>query len=350
MSKGICLAFGLISAVAFWAISITINSTPTPSSFNGWVVALQEGRNPVSRINLSISPETPSGAGNKPRLRYSIAACGPVPFRGALLLGENAQLDDLQLATPPVPISGPEPTQLKESTEASQPLRMLDVSTGHSFVYPNVQIVRLALPAVDCAPTAGNGNETAFFGAATVITGIAGEAVEKYSHGPLGLWAGPQSTQAWPYIGTFPGVNPHSLGEFRFGQSAWSRPSASKFNVDVGSLAEKATVDFARPAPSSSTALSWSQPQPYAAIARVTDENSLGTWRTYLVLATISFAIGGSFLAALLLRPTDAVSLNSEREKEAWKSPAVSAKQARTSLGFLIVLILLARFTGRNRK
>ncbi len=354
MPRGICLAFGVIAAVAFWAISITIDSTPTPSSFDGWVVALQKGRNPVSRINLSISPEIPGGAGSNPRLRYSIAACGPAPFRGALLLGGNARLNDLQFAAPPTPISSPEPTQLEESTEASRTLRMLDVSTGRSFTYSNVQVVRLALPAVDCIPTAGNGSETAFFGAAAVITGIAGEAVEAHSHGPLGLWTGPQSTQSWPHIGMLPGVDPHSLGEFRFVQGlkrgAWSRPSASRFNVDVGSLAEKATVDFARPAPSSSTSLSWNQPEPYAAIARVTDENALGTWRTYLVLATIALAIGASFLAAPLLRPHGSDELSAEREKNVWESPPASAQRARGLLGSLIVLTLLVRLIGRNRK
>lgn len=230
---------------------------------------------------------------------------------------------------------------------------MLDVSTGRFFIYPSAQVVRLGLPAVDCVPTAGSGNETAFFGAATVITGIAGKPVEAYSHGPLDLWTGPQSTQSWPHIGVLPGVDLHSLGEFRFVQGlkrgAWSRPSASRFNVDVGSLAEKATVDFARPAPSSATSLSWSQPEPFAAIARVTDENALGTWRTYLVLATIALAIGASFLAAPLLRPHGSYKLGAEREKNVWESPPASAKRASGLLGSLIVLTLLV-LIGRNRK
>lgn len=340
---------GTVAAVAFWAISLTIDSTPTPASFNGWIVVLEQGSNPASRVNVSIAPDSPGGAGDTPRLRYLVAACGPTPFRGALLLGGNARLDNLQAVIPPAPSSKRDSGRPGETAHAIRTLKMLDVSTGRLHTYSDVQVVRLALPATACAPPGGE--EANFFGAVKVVAGDAGQAVAAHSHGPLAIWTGPRSTQTWPYIGALPGVDPHSLGEFRFVQGlnkgAWLRPPGSRFNVDVGSLTEKAMVDFARPAPSSSTSLSWSRSEPYAAIARLTDTSSLGSWQTYLVLATIALTIGASSIAALFLRQPHPQRTEHEQGGE---QSAAFERQPRASLTVLVLFVLLVRLAGRIRK
>jgi hypothetical protein len=353
LSKGLCFAFGVIAALAFAAVSITINSTPTPHSFDGWAAVLQQGRQAASKVQLSVAPTIPGGPGNAPRLRYSVAACGPTPFKGVLLLGKDARLDDFHVIAPPAPISGPEPTRPGEPTSVRRTLKLLDVSTGLFLTYSDTQIVRLSLPATKCITTYDDEREPGFFGAAAAVEGSSESAVQIRSEGPLGLWTGPRSTQSWPYLGTLPGVSPYNLGEFRFvrglSRGAWSRPPGSQFTVDVGALAEKAAVDFARPAPSSSTSLRWSQTQPYAAIARLTDTDSLGEWQTYLVLATIALSIGASFLAALLLRSPNPIDSNAERAKSAGGSTTAPDKLAHPSLGSLVVLALLVWIIERSR-
>ncbi|HEU5063266.1 MAG TPA: hypothetical protein VFT79_08975 [Solirubrobacterales bacterium] len=341
------LAFGVLSAIAFAAVSMTINHAPSPPSFDGWIAVLQKGRYTASQVKLLIAPETPGGAGDQPRLRYTVTACGPRPFEGALLLGEDARLDDLEVLAPPAPTSGPAPTRSDEAISASRKLKMLDVSAGLFHTYSEVQVLRLALPATDCVPADQGGREPVFFGAAALIAGNARAAVEAHSHGPFGIWSGPRSTQSWPYLGAPPDIAPQSLGEFRFVRGMaggpWSRPAVSHFEVEVGSLTERATVDFARPTPAGSTSLSWSQTEPYAPIARLTNEESLGRWQTYLVLSTIALAIGASFIADLILRRRRLAATPAARQ-ESIDTPFESPRRERRALfvNLALVAVLLA--------
>lgn len=350
--EGVLLVFSVLAIAAFWAISVTINSTPTPPRFEGWIAVLQHGRGSESEINLTVSPASAGGSGEMPRLVYSVAACGPAPFRGVLLLGEDARLADPQRAEPAPPDSGSDPDRHKLRAVEVQTLRMLDVGTGTELSYRDVQIVRLAIPAVDCVPPVPGELESAFFGAAMVVSGRARGAVETHSHGPLGIWAGPRSTQSWPYLGSLPGVDPRMLGEFRFEQGlargAWRRPLKSQFNVDVGALTERATVDFARPTPSSVTSLNWSQTEPYSAVARVTDEEALGSWKTFLVFATIALGVGASFLAALLLgllKPSE-VGQDQTTENKG-ETPPSSTRDRLTTLVAVVLLVKLLKSRRR---
>lgn len=356
LSEGLCFAFGIFAAVAFWAVSVTVNSTPSPPSFDGWVAVLQQRRHASSMVKVTVTPTVPGGLGGTPRVRYSVAVCGPTPFRGVLLLGRDARISNLHVIAPPASVNGPEPTQPGEPISARRTLKMLDVSAGLFLTYDDTQVIRLALPATKCALTRQEySREGSFFGAAAVVEGNAESAVETRSQGPLGLWTGPRSTQSWPYLGGFPGVSPYNLGEFRFvrglRQGPWSRPSGSQFAVDVGSLAEKATVDFARPTPSSSTSLSWNQAQPYAPIARLTDTDSLGVWQTYLVLSTIALAVGASFIAALLLRaPKSAPEVKLRYATDTSKSAMSVGGPAWSSQGWVIGLVLLVWIFKRSRR
>ena len=282
---------------------MTVNSTPTPREFDGWIAILQQGGSRASQVKVSVSPEIPGGSGNAPVLRYTVAACGPMPFQGALLVGGAARLRGLQAIAPPAPVSGPAPTANGEAIGPIRNLKVLDVATGTFLTYRDVQAIRLALPASTCvgaSPASGS-----FLGAAAVVAGHAQAPVEVRARGPLGLWTAPRSTESWPYLGGLPGIDSHDSGEFRFLHGLhgdrWSKPR-STFSVSVGALTEKATVDFARPTPSTSTALEWEQPAPFAAIARVTDAEALGSWQNYLVAASIALAVGASLVAAIALR------------------------------------------------
>ncbi len=296
---------GLASVLAFAAVSMTVNSLPTPREFDGWIAVLQQGRSRASQVKVSVSPEIPGGSGDAPVLRYAVAACGPKPFQGALLVGGAARLRGLHVIAPPAPVSGPAPTANGEPIGPIRNLKMLDARTGSFLTYRDVQTIRLALPASPCVGTSPASGD--FWGAAAVVEGHARAPVEMQARGPLGLWSAPRSTESWPYLGGLPGIDSNYAGEFRFVHGVhggrWSKPR-STYSVSVGALTEKATVDFARPTPSSSTALEWEQPVPFAAIARVTDAEALGSWQNYLVTASIALAVGASLVAAIALRHT----------------------------------------------
>lgn len=348
-----CIAFGVFAAAAFAAVSVTINSAPSPPVFDGWVAVLQQGRHLDSKLRLSIVPEVAGGEGGRPVLRYSVAVCGPDPFEGALLLGDDARLDEPQVLVPPASFPGSSSTERDEPLFANRTLKVLDVPTGLFRTYSDVQVIRLALPASRCIAEGEEGGESGFFGTAALVSGRVGAAVNSPTRGPLGLWAGPRSTQSWPYVGTLPGLNPSSLGEFRFVRGLepgpWMRPPSARFEVGAGSLAQRASVDFARPDLSSSTALSWSQREPYAAAARVTDVDSLETWQTWLVLASIALAVGATYLAAVFL-PQGRGGRSRDDVAERNRPQIVAPPRRSRGLLMLVLLALLTRWPRERRK
>jgi hypothetical protein len=348
---------GLASVLAFAAVSMTVNSIPTPREFDGWIAVLQQGRSRASQVKVSVSPEMPGGSGNAPVLRYAVATCGPMPFQGALLVGGAARLRGLHVIAPPAPVSGPSPTANGESIGPIRNLKMLDVPTGSFQTYRDVQAIRLALPASTCvgaSPASGN-----FLGAAAVVEGHARAPVEVQARGPLGLWSAPRSTESWPYLGVLPGIDTNDGGEFRFLHGLhggpWSKPR-STFSVSVGGLTEKATVDFARPTPSTSTALEWEQPVPFAAIARVTNAEALGSWQNYLVAASIALAVGASLVAAIALRHARPRRLRASDDDFRQPAASESFREERSNRGsvpllaFTSVLVLGLLWPERFRR
>jgi hypothetical protein len=354
-SEIVFVILGLASVLGFAAVSMTVNSLPTPREFDGWIAVLQQGRSRASQVTVSISPEIPGGSGDAPALRYAVAACGPTPFQGALLVGGAARLRGLHVTAPPAPVSGPAPTRHGEPIGPIRNLKMLDVATGSYLTYRDAQLIRLALPASACVGTSPASGS--FLGAAAVVAGHARAPVEVQARGPLGLWTAPRSTESWPYLGGLPGIDSNNAGEFRFlhglhGQ--WSKPRSS-FSVSVGALAEKTTVDFARPTPSTSTALEWEQPEPFAAIARVTHAEALGSWQNYLVAASIALAVGASFVAAIALRHARP-RLRAPNVDLRQPAASESSRQEQNShgsvplLALIVVLVLGLLWPGRFRR
>jgi hypothetical protein len=104
-------------------------------------------------------------------------------------------------------------------------------------------------------------------------------------------------------VGSVPGRPSSFRGIYRFDgglAGSWFRSPQTYFKVDVGGVTAKATVDFARPILADVSALSWSQPTPFAGIARVTNADNLAKWQSVLTFTTIWLGIGGSLLAAFL--------------------------------------------------
>jgi hypothetical protein len=298
-------AFAGCGALAFAAVSITIDGVATPGPAEGWIAVLQRGENASSEVNLTILPVTAGAVGPSPEVQIAASVCGPKAFEGALLLGGKSRLRRLRVLSPPAPIDGPSPTRPGHPIVETRDLRFLDASTQAFVTEGSVQVVRLALPAIHCAvPFTPNARQPGFVGAAAVVTGSMSLRVQNRWKAPLNLWPGPRLAQTWPYIGALPFISTRDLGEYRFVQGLsgrWSRPARSYFGVDVGALKNQASVDAARPSLASSTELSWSSSEPFAATARLTITDELRWWQSALIVATIWLAVGGSLLAALLL-------------------------------------------------
>jgi hypothetical protein len=286
----------LLGVPVFALTSIAVNDAPTPRVFHGWAVVLQKNAPSATRVQLAIAPVVPGGYGAVPAVRYSVAACGREEFHGVLLLGGQARLDDVRTVGPPGSPPAPRPTTIRH-------LRLDDGPAGGPIELGDVQAIRVNLPATRCIEpfTTDDRRDPAFFGTVVELGGRLRGPVQRWSWTPLGIRRPPRAAQAWPLIGTLPNVNPGLLGVFRFGSKlpgTWSRASQSYFRVDVGALDAKGTVDFARPEPTSATSLSWVSTRPFAAAARVTNNDNLTAWQSLLLAAAIWFGIGGSVIAA----------------------------------------------------
>jgi hypothetical protein len=281
------ILFCLLGLPAFAVSTMTTNSTPTPRPFPGWAVVLTDGSPDASRLDLRLVAFDPGGYGRRPRVQYTVAACGAQPFRGALLLGGQARLDDLHVFGLPTPAPGGGPGESPHSTVAlERNLPLQDLASGFRGRLGPVQIIRLELPAFRCrVPFARTPDEAAFLGSFVFVQGRLQGEPHRASFAPFGVVPVRQA-QSWPLLGSLPSGD-NSLGEFRFGSAlpgSWSRPLRSYFRLDVGTLDAKANVDFSRPPVTSATGLAWTSTTPFAASARVTNADNLAKWQT-LVLA-----------------------------------------------------------------
>jgi MYXO-CTERM domain-containing protein len=344
----------LLGVPAFALTSIAVNDAPTPRVFHGWAAVLQENAPTAARVQLAITPVIPGGYGAAPAMRYLVAACGREEFRGVLLLGGQAQLDDVRTIGPAATAGQPGAPPTPRLTTISD-LRLEDTPTGEKVELGDVQAIRLTLPATRCVVpfTTDDRQDPSFFGTAVEFAGRLRGPVQRWSWTPLGIGRPPRAAQAWPLIGTLPHVNPGLLGEFRFGSKLpgrWSRASQSYFRVDVGALDAKGTLDFARPEPASATSLSWGGTRPFAAAARVTNNDNLATWQSFLLAAAIWFGIGGSVIAAFafeFVRPSSRSAATTTTARPA--SDSTSDCPAPSPGLTLLAVLVLAIVTRRRR-
>lgn len=284
-------------------MSYTINEEPSLAPFPGWIALLQSDKSPSSRsqVDLTISKDS-DRVENHPELSYVVAACGQRPFRGVLILGGAARL---RLPKNHATIRGPDGASA--AAVDIRDLQLFSVSSGSKVNLGHVQLYRLAIPAVRCAtrfaPTLAN---PPFYGAALIATGYAGgPAAHDVPRPWWQRWNGLRSSETWPLLGTFPGVSLNDLGDFEGVTGltgTWVRPAQEYLRVTGGSLLNEASVDFARPALSSSSGeLTWESTSPFAAFDRVSDTDAVAAWQQGLIFATIWMAIAGSLAAALVL-------------------------------------------------
>lgn len=337
--------------VAFAGVSATINGQPSMRPFTGWVAVLQRGAPPSeNQVLLSANAEVPGARGDRPVLTYSVAVCGKRPFDGVLLMGGDARLV-------PVPgvrmITGSTRTS-RGSVKAIPRLTFESVSFGSPIDLGAVQRVDLAIaqpfPCVErfAAPVSA---PRPFLGVAITVTGVAGAPVQRSWTVPGSLWRGPRTSQVWPLLGTFPGVSPQELGEFRAVEGlagSWSRPRREYASVYVGALTERAALEFARPTPSDLTALRWDGVPGLRPAARIVNSDEMTAWQQRLVLATILLSIGGSVVASLLLTGFRTQHAPVVQREEPTTQPRIESDSNRlvasvTAIGLLLLILVKPR-------
>lgn len=291
LARAAIAAFCVLAGLAFWQVSGTINAEPPVTPFPGWVAVLQPTlKTSGTQVQLEVHPMQPGESSNHPLLSYGVAACGAQPFRGVLLMGGAARLNDAQ-------ILGPAGASLSNVSNAE----VLDVRGNESVLLGPVQALRFVLAPTRCVAGFSPGRApSAFVGTAVDVTGRAGGAV--VLNGRFGFSTGPRSAQRWPLVGSLPGVSPEDLGEWRIAglPGSWSRAIDEYVRLDAGSLTTVGSVEAARPSLLDLTRLSWSSTTPFQASARVLNTNALSTWQDWLVVATIVLTLAGSLFAATL--------------------------------------------------
>lgn len=344
----VCLA----GVAAFTAVSATINGQPSMRPFPGWIAVLQRGDVSDNQVLLSATAELPGGRGDHPAVTYSVAVCGRSPFQGVLLVGGDARLA-------PIPgvrmVTGPtrrSPASLRhisrltfESVSFGSALELGEVqSVGIQIDHPSRCVGSFVIPVSE---------PPQFSGVALTVTGRARSPVQRAWMGPASWWSGPRTSQVWPMIGTFPGAGPQELGEFRGLEGlsgGWSRPRLEYASVFVGSLTERAAIEFARPTPSELTSLRWDGLPGLRPAARLVNSDQLAVWQQRLVLATILLSVGASVLAGLLMAgfgPRGSSAPKPRRptpEPQAGEQPSPESVSARAVACGLLLLLLARRW------
>lgn len=286
-------------------------------------------------------------------LTYTVAVCGKRPFDGVLLMGGDARLNQVPGVRM---VTGPTRTS-RGSVEAIPRLTIESVSSGSAIDLGAVQrldlVIAQPLPCIERFAEPASAPPL-FSGVATTVTGVAGAPVQRSWTVPGSLWRGPRTSQVWPLLGTFPGVSPQELGEFRAVEGlagSWTRPRRERASVYVGALTERAAVEFARPTPSDLTALRWDGLPGLRPAARVLNSDEMTTWQQWLVLATILLSIGSSVAASLLLTGFRTQQAPAVQRQEAITEPPTENARNRLMAGMTAIgLVLLILFKPRRRR
>lgn len=292
--RGLLISLIGLSSVAFFGVvSWIFNGQPSTQPFNGWALVLEPAGADLSsdRVALILTPAVPGAPGGHPELGFTVVVCGSRPFHGDLLIGGDAQLSGLH-------VPGPLAFDATQAVVSSTPdLVIDDEGTGRVLDLGAAQVVTLNLATIE--PCVTSSPSDGVFGSAIQLAGNAGAAIQR--HWTLAWWSAPRQSEAWPLLGSFPGSSASDLGTFigiRGISGSWIRPVQSRFEVHVGGLTAKTSVDVAVPASTDPTGLGWAMTAPFQATARLTDSDAISRWQQLLVAASIALGLGGGLLAS----------------------------------------------------
>ena len=282
--------------------------------------------------------------GPHPWITYTVTACGPHPYTGALLLlGGTARISD----------AGPTATTAPNSAVSMRLLPKLALnirSFGESVRFNSVQAVRLYLPAVPSCTA----NSPVSGGAATAY-GVGGFMYGSIEH-PWARrwdwWTGPQFSEVLPLTGAIPGLSYQFVGPIAATAGlagSWVLPPQQTVRV-ISSPADLASsVESTAPALSSGTRdLDWtSQITAISPVAIITNMDATAGLQDVLGVAAV---IAG---AAVGLALTLAVDVLRTPRTPPPPAPAPALEPAPRPASFVITMaaaaIVVLSFIRRRR-
>lgn len=299
----IAVAVGLICALSFYLVSVTLNAHPEPTAFGGWIELVREGDGlPESGHQVLLQAHSGYSGLEAELLTYSVVVCARdgEPFEGLLLIGGDARLRDLRATGP---------------TESIPAVRDIpSVALG----WPGAPVALGAVQAVEinidrpspCWAETLEDSSAGFGGSPVEVSGRPEASVMRPT--TVGWWSGPRSGMTWPLVGAIPGLPSSAAGVFEAVEGlsgSWLRVTARR-NVVTGPVLEgRSHIEVARPGLSEVDTLAWESSRPVAPTVRIVDFEILDKWQHWQVVASIALGIGGSLVAGVFLndrrmRPT----------------------------------------------
>ena len=287
----------LLALVPYAVVALLINAQPWSAPFDGWIAVVQQsgstfpGQVELRTDGLRLLP------GGRPLLAYTVTACGSHNFEGLLLLGGNAQLDEVSVTSVVPSTSGPQVARLQP------PIRSMSLAFAqgdHRFDLGHVQVVNLSIDASPiCFPRQpsgeiGGGNDN-------VVEGVA-RAPNQIVATVLG-WHASRLTVTWPSVGLLPHVPANDLGEFRAVEGLsglWSLPPGIDYHVRVGEAPIGLVVETAVPPLADASQLEWQSYKPLKPIARLNNVSIMNTLQQWFAWSGILLGVAGSVLASTL--------------------------------------------------
>lgn len=331
------------------ALTADNGQAPTTSSPSGWVAVLQPAADPSSpRVGFAgqeYEPQTPdwiglavasSTVGPHPYTTYTVSACGPHRYTGALLLlGGGARLT----------LAGPSPATAPNSTIRLQTVNDLRLRVRAALQparFDSVQVIQLYLPAVQsCQAT------PLFSGFATAygVGGYLREPIEQSWRRAWDWWSGPQLSQTWPLVGAIPGLGSGFSGgpiEASKGiAGAWDLPVWQSVQVTSAPIALTSTVDMTSPPvlPNVTRELGWSSKTgPIVPVAVLTDTASASTMQTTLGIAGL---VAGAAVALAFTLLVDALRTTGDHPGPSLPSSLQNKRHPITMAAVVIAALVL---------
>jgi hypothetical protein len=290
--------FGFGSILTYALLAITINGQPPYEKFPGWMAIVQSDfESTADKVTLHMES---NAAGNDPHVIYTVAVCGPSPYSGDLLLGGKARLSDVysySISPSSIPYLNLKVENLKDLTITYEFRSIFDLGAA--------QLVPIKLDHIPPCPTSQPGFAIGQFGGGGAAIGIEGyisSPIEQRWSAPWGLWHGPNSTDAWPLVGSLPDIPSGNLGIFTSGSilpGSWMMPAQEGLTVNADDVPLTSNVTATLPASSEANTLAWSSFDPVNPMARITDSSAMEDLQQWLVAAGIGLGIGGGLLASL---------------------------------------------------
>jgi hypothetical protein len=277
---------GLSSSLAFYATSTALSAVPPATQFQGWVVVVEPAEAFEEEHQVQVSAFALNHA-TAPTMAYGVAVCGDSPFRGYLLIGGDARLQDAELMAGRGDARELPPGDLEVDDQAS----------GQLLNFRDVQVVEISLSGLpECLHRRIDED---FAGTGLRIEGQARAPIVSTSGG---LVDGAASRWSMPLVGRLPGTG-QQLGVFGMSGAVngeFLRVSPFAALVDAGSVPLNVELADARPPTETVDRASWYDTVPLQPTVKVTNASSETALQRWNALSAIALGVFGSIFASVI--------------------------------------------------